>query len=276
MSTLYFTPSQETTEAVPYKSFDHVHTTSAAGIGRTLRIDGDEEVKNINNVHRRTFSEMGNTHVQQQTKAKSNHAKASKSNTNPPKRLRKKGVKHKSFDERFQDLMVYKTTFGHFIVPKTILKDDKYHSLAVWCDNLRQSYRKIEQGKNPHQKLSKANIERLENIGFRWRLRKEYLRFDSRFNELMAFKAKYGHCNVAQRTFRPGMEAEDRHVKYRSLGKWCSDIRCSYRALQQGSVPNSYKKLTRARIEKLESEGFTWNLKNIEKTKRDTKSDKFR
>ena len=117
MSTLYFTPSQETTEAVPYKSSDHVHTTSAAGIGSTLRIDGDEEVENTNNVHRRTFSEMGNTHVQQQTKTKANLAKASKSkNTNPPKRLRKKRVKHKSFDERFQDLMEYKTTFGHFIV----------------------------------------------------------------------------------------------------------------------------------------------------------------
>ena len=44
-----------------------------------------------------------------------------------------------------------------------------------------------------HYKLSKANIQRLENAGFKWNLCKK---FDKRFNDLMAFKTEYGHCNV--------------------------------------------------------------------------------
>jgi hypothetical protein len=36
-------------------------------------------------------------------------------------------------------------------------------------------------------------MKRLENAGFEWKLLKT---FDDRFNDLVAFKAKFGHCNV--------------------------------------------------------------------------------
>ena len=39
--------------------------------------------------------------------------------------------------------------------------------------------------------------------------------FDDRFNDLMSFKAKYGHCDASQ----TGENA--------SLGKWCSELRAS-------------------------------------------------
>ena len=44
--------------------------------------------------------------------------------------------------------------------------------------------------------------------------------FDDRFNDLMAFKAKYGHCDVPQR----GENA--------SIGKWCKNTRASYKKIQ--------------------------------------------
>ena len=47
----------------------------------------------------------------------------------------------------------------------------------------------------PRCKLSKADIQRLENAGFEWNLSKK-VSFDERLKDLMAFKAEFGHCNV--------------------------------------------------------------------------------
>jgi hypothetical protein len=44
--------------------------------------------------------------------------------------------------------------------------------------------------------------------------------FDDRFNDLMAFKAKYGHCDVP------------RTGDYISLGRWCIKSRGSYKKIQ--------------------------------------------
>jgi hypothetical protein len=45
-------------------------------------------------------------------------------------------------------------------------------------------------------KLSDANIQRLERMGFDWGLRVIY--FDDRVKDLQAFKEEHGHCNVSQ------------------------------------------------------------------------------
>ena len=58
------------------------------------------------------------------------------------------------------------------------------------------------------KKLSDEQIQRLSDAGFKWSLNSG---FDDRFNDLMAFKAKNGHCNVSTL----GDDA--------FLGKWCSE-----------------------------------------------------
>jgi hypothetical protein len=60
----------------------------------------------------------------------------------------------------------------------------------------------------------------LNNAGFKWSLRKENSGFDEHFIDLMSFKAKYGHCDVSTCD-------EDA-----SLGKWCSQLRVSYKKIQ--------------------------------------------
>jgi hypothetical protein len=49
--------------------------------------------------------------------------------------------------------------------------------------------------------------------------------FDDRFNDLMVFKAKYGHCDVSTL----GENA--------SLGQWCSKLRGSYKKYQNNQKP---------------------------------------
>jgi hypothetical protein len=78
-----------------------------------------------------------------------------------------------SFDERVKDLQAFKEEHGHCNVPKSKSdKNTKYQSLGFWCSNMRQSYNKIKQRQTPPNtcKLSDANIQLLEALGFKWNL----------------------------------------------------------------------------------------------------------
>ena len=68
--------------------------------------------------------------------------------------------------------------------------------------------------------------------------------FDKRFNDLMAFKAKYGHCDVSQ------------HGEDASLGQWCSERRGSYKKMQKNQKPRT--KLSEEQIQRLSDAGFKW------------------
>jgi hypothetical protein len=73
----------------------------------------------------------------------------------------------KTFDERFKDLMAFKAEFGHCNVLQTRSSNNKYSSLGQWCGNVRTSYKSIKEGgKQRNNKLSKADIKRLEKAGF--------------------------------------------------------------------------------------------------------------
>ena len=102
----------------------------------------------------------------------------------------------KTFDDRFKDLMSFKAEFGHCNVPQTRSRNKKQQlSLSQWCSKMRMSYKAIQNGSNPLRKLSKADIKRLENVGFEWKMQ---FPFDKHFNDLMAFKAEFGHCKVQE------------------------------------------------------------------------------
>jgi len=158
------------------------------------------------------------------------------------------GCKKYTFDERFKDLMFFKEEFGHCNVPRTNSRNNNHLSLGCWCRHIRQSYKAIKKGGKPSNKLSKADIQRLENAGFEWNLCKK---FDDRFNDLMAFKAEFGHCNV------PAIRS--RNNEHLSLGCWCNYMRRSYKAIKKGGMPRS--KLSKADIRRLEKAGFEWRFR---------------
>jgi hypothetical protein len=158
----------------------------------------------------------------------------------------------KTFDERFKELKAFKAKFGHCNVPTTQSNTNKYSSLGMWCSHVRTSYKAIKQGGTAprNNKLSKADMKRLENAGFEWNLCKT---FDERFKDLMAFKAKFGHCNVPK--------TQSSNNKYSSLGMWCGNMRLSCKAIKEGGTAsrNCYK-LSKADMKRLENAGFEWNL----------------
>jgi len=77
-------------------------------------------------------------------------------------------------------------------------------ALGSWCTQQREAYRE--------GRLSKEQIERLEAIGFLWKLRDDL--WEKHFANLVAFKAAFGHCDVPQR-----------FDGYPGLGMWCSTQR---------------------------------------------------
>ena len=75
------------------------------------------------------------------------------------------------FDERFKDLMAFKAEFYHCNVHTTNSSNKKHSSLGLWCKNIRRSYKAIKEGMPINNKLTKADIKRLEKAGFEWRLK---------------------------------------------------------------------------------------------------------
>ena len=65
---------------------------------------------------------------------------------------------------------------------------------------MRYTYKKIQQGqKTPKGNLTQDQIERLEEIGFKWDLANKTA-FEQRCHGLKIFKSGFGHCNVAVTT----------------------------------------------------------------------------
>jgi hypothetical protein len=73
--------------------------------------------------------------------------------------------------------------------------------------------------------------------------------FDDRFNDLMAFKAKFGHCDV----HFTGENA--------SLGQWCIEMRVSYKKLQNNQMPKM--KLSDEQIQRLNDAGFKFQVVSV-------------
>jgi hypothetical protein len=153
------------------------------------------------------------------------------------------------FDKRIEELTAFKAKFGHCNTTRsTSASNLPYLSLGRWCSQIRHFRRTTEEGKPSKVQLSKAQIESLDALGFRWGELKSP--FDRRFEELKAFKEKFGHCDVSK-------SKADKNKPYVSLGGWCSQVRRYSRKSAEEGNP-SILKLTKDQIEMLNSIGFRW------------------
>eukprot|EP00957_Ditylum_brightwellii_P015715 1184531-Ditylum_brightwellii.AAC.1 len=105
----------------------------------------------------------------------------------------------------FDELCAFKAQNGHCIVST---HDDRNKSLGKWVENQRASYKK--------NTLNSDRIQQLNSIGFIWDVLEHA--WNEHFNELCAFKAENGHCNVSR--------IDERN---NSLGVWVMHQRASYK-----------------------------------------------
>ena len=133
----------------------------------------------------------------------------------------------RKWNTRFKELLSYRSEHGDCDVPA------RHGELGQWVHKQRGAYKAGS--------LAQGRIDRLNNVGFKWSLKKSSRSYSTvpwatRFNELVRYKAKLGDCHVPWRTGY--------------LGTWVKQQR---RAYTGGS-------LAKDRIDRLSSIGFKWAL----------------
>jgi len=155
------------------------------------------------------------------------------------------GVKwnHKNdeiWERQFRNLQAYKEIHGDTLVPR---KWEGSKSLGEWVTDQRRQF-KFQLSNKPNN-LSREREQRLNGVGFTWMLRNR-VGWDLRFQELIEYQQKHGHCMVPQ------------HYKAnKALGKWVSKQREQYRLFLQGKASI----MKQEKINKLNTLGFCWGVK---------------
>eukprot|EP00978_Attheya_sp_CCMP212_P046419 scaffold391579_cov58-Attheya_sp.AAC.1 len=148
------------------------------------------------------------------------------------------------WNKRFDEIVAFKEMHGHSNVPW----DEEYMSLAQWVYSQRCKHTQImEEGKESGLYLDLDQIRRLRSIGFTFQMPKTgKLSFDQRMQQLLAFKAKTGHCNVTQNAadcpqgLPNFVKSQRKYYKYFKRGKKCP--------------------LTQERMDWLNAVGFQWSI----------------
>ena len=133
-----------------------------------------------------------------------------------------------TWEDRYRDLVEFKSRHGHCAVPFTYKDTPK---LGPFVNSMRT--------KKTNGELSHHRIDLLESIGFQWAVRDtaNVEAWENRFAELQMFKSRHGHCKVPS-------EWEENP----QLGRWVS----FQRQKRQGG------KLDLERQHRLEEIGFDW------------------
>ena len=129
-----------------------------------------------------------------------------------------------------QKLQAFKNSHGHTRVPQMYVTSDGIR-LGWWVSTQRV--------KKSKQKLTKEQVEQLEELGFVWSVLDEQRELMLR--RLATYKSEHGDVNV------PQMYVTSDGIR---LGWWVSTQR----------VKKSKQKLTKEQVEQLEELGFVWSV----------------
>ena len=155
----------------------------------------------------------------------------------------------KTFEDRFEELKAYKAKHGHINLTSK-MKEEEVAGLYNFCQRMRRARAEPEKGKF---NLTTERIALLDSIGFSWvreqkkteispKKRKNFRsRFESKVEELKAYKAEHGHFKVKKK-------------ENESLYEFCRKIRVARK-----TPDKSNRKLTADRIAQLDAIGFDWD-----------------
>lgn len=149
------------------------------------------------------------------------------------------------WNEKFEELCVYRHKMGHCLVPHTFGEN---LPLARWVKRQRYQYKLMVEGKQ--STMTEDRVTALDEIGFIWD--SQGAAWSERVNELADFRKIYMHCNV------PSNYSENSQ-----LATWVKCQRRQYKLHAEGKASN----MTTLRISELESLGFEWELRSYKKAR---------
>lgn len=137
------------------------------------------------------------------------------------------------WEQQFEQLLKFKSEFGHSNVPANYTDSSLYRFVVVQ----RRDYKLLQSGES--KRMTPERQGKLESIGFAWNTNDT--RWMQRYSELKKFQRRHEHCNVP--------------IKYkenRQLGSWVRNQRAQFRYLMSGKKST----LTPVRIDMLKKLGF--------------------
>jgi len=153
---------------------------------------------------------------------------------------------------RFDELVRYKAEVGNCLVPRRYSPNQ---SLSNWVSSQRRLYKNKKLQVNVKSSLDDERIEWLNDLGFVFDVH-EYS-WNCGYEELAKYHEQYGHCLVPERC-----------NENQRLGDWVRNQRKAFHEYKlEGNRANKTRrnictaKMTPERIEKLESLGFIWDVK---------------
>jgi len=144
-----------------------------------------------------------------------------------------------NWDEHYELLIAFKEEYGHTRVPP---RGDWKH-LYQWLYNKKRRKHRPYIGS---PQLTQEQIDQLDELGIDWN--HESLIWDEKYEELKAFKEKFGHTRV------PSCEEE-----WDSLHEWL--YRCKKR--KNENYTKKMPQLTREQIRKLDELGIDWSINKL-------------
>lgn len=144
------------------------------------------------------------------------------------------------WDDRFQELLLFRQEHGHLLVPHSYPPNQK---LAQWVKRQRHQSKRKKMGH--HSTLTNEREEQLLDVGFIFDSHRAV--WYARFETLKAFSLANGHCGIPSK-FDDG-----------SLNVWIKHQRRQYLLFKKGDKST----MTDERIAALDSIGFDWNPRNL-------------
>jgi len=118
------------------------------------------------------------------------------------------------WNAQYASLVEFVKVHKHANVPPS------YDKLGKWVKNQRYEYTKYNDKEAGTSKLNRHRIQKLEEIGFQWRVRGTVtVKWEERFEELKRFKEEHGHFFIPRK---------------HTLLPWAQYHRAQYKLLMQG------------------------------------------
>jgi hypothetical protein len=178
-----------------------------------------------------------------------------------------------SWERQLASLRAYKRRHGDCNVPRSWPEDKR---LGAWVHHQRRGKRLLDRGE-PTRGMTAARVAKLDKVGFAWELSASELskqnsksaqkdaRWEAQLAKLKRYKCKNGDYNV------PQSWPEDP-----ALGRWVKKQRDYKKGLIRSDPSKCNPLLTRgmaaARVAKLASLGFAWELSAAELSERNGKA----
>ena len=185
--------------------------------------------------------------------AKTNQAATSETNQSTPSKsgTQKRGVKRNRGEEtgvretkreldwmaKYTLLADYAAQHGNCAVPTK----PENSALTTWINNQRIEYRKLQA--TDTCKLSASQVQKLNDVGFKFTVKRNYASWEHRMGELKAFNEAHGHARVP--------------VNHPTLGSWVHDQRRDYKRYIQNDPKT---KMTQERLQQLLDIGFIFEV----------------